>query len=162
MKKIFLGILVYCLLFSTQLVYAISAPSNLSEVSKTSNSIDFQFLDQSNDETSFSLFRYENNLYQVVYGENLANSSVLGLVADNTQTSQTLNFQVIDLDPETEHCYALKAYDSVSLTISGFSNTICVTTLAAANSIPEFDFPVWLFLLLASGYLIKEKLRFVS
>ena len=162
MRKFLALFAVFSFLFSTQLVYAISAPSNLSEVSKTSNSIDFQFLDQSNDETSFSLFRYENNSYQVVYSENLANSSVLGLVADNTQTSQTLNFQVVDLDAETEYCYALKAYDGVALSISAFSNTLCVTTLAAANSIPEFDFVVLLFVLLVSGYLIKEKFSFVS
>lgn len=162
MRKFLTLFAVFSFLFSTQLVYAIDAPSNLLEVSKTSNSIDFQFLDQSNDETSFSLFRYENNSYQVVYSENLANSSVLGLVADNTQTSQTLNFQVVDLYPETEYCYALKAYDAVALSISAFSNTLCVTTLAATNSVPEFDFAVLLFVLLVSGYLMKEKLSFVS
>jgi len=83
---------------------------------------------------------------------------VLGLVADNTQTSQTLNFQVVDLDPETEYCYALKAYDNVSLSISGFSNTLCVTTLAASNAIPEFSDYIYVAVLIILGIAIKNQL----
>ena len=160
MRKFLALFAVFSFLFSTQLVYAIDAPSNLLEVSKTSNSIDFQFTDESDNETFFALFLVENGVFNVVYSQSVPNSSVQGLLDDNTQTPQNLNFEVTDLDSETEYCYALKS--SNNMQTSSFSNTLCVTTLAATNSVPEFDFVVLLFVLLVSGYLMKEKLSFVS
>ena len=59
MRKFFVIFAFFSFLFSTQLVYAIDAPSALLEVSKTFNSIDFQFTDNVNFTINIH-YRYDN------------------------------------------------------------------------------------------------------